>query len=132
MTHESYDAFSASLSPEIKRKQVAIVGGSAAGLFLARIMAGGGMPVTVFEGASALDPEPRTLIVTRRMRDILGPLEGSSVVNEIRRFELFTNGRSATVPLRNPDLIVERSKLITGLADQAASAGAKIVLGRRF
>jgi flavin-dependent dehydrogenase len=120
------------ISPEARRREITIIGGSAAGLFLARLFAGSGMRVSVFEGAAELNPEPRTLIVTRRMRDILGPLEGSSVVNEIRRFELFTNGRSATVALRDPDLIVERSTLITGLAAQAAEAGADIVLGRRF
>jgi flavin-dependent dehydrogenase len=110
----------------------AIVGGSAAGLFLARLMAGRGLPVRVFEGASELKPEARTLIVTSRMRDILGPLEGASVVNEIRHFELFTNGRSAAITLYQSDLVVERSTLIEGLAARAAEAGAQILLGRRF
>jgi len=33
-------------------------------------------------------------------------------INEIRRFELFTDGRSAQVALTKPDLIIERSRLI--------------------
>ena len=115
-----------------RQPDVAIVGGSAAGFFLARRFAEHGLPVRVFEGAPALNPDDRTLIVTSRMRDILGPLESASVVNEIRQFELFTDGRSATVALRRPDLVVERSTLIKGLAERAGAAGAQLLLGRRF
>src|SRR5712692_3468548 len=104
-------------------RDLAIVGGSAAGLFLARLFAEKGLPVRVFEGSAQLDPEARTLIVTSRMRDILGPLEGTSVVNEIRHFELFTDGRSANITLDRPDLVVERSTLIKGLAERAEAAG---------
>lgn len=115
-----------------RQTEIAIVGGSAAGLFAAHRIAEQGLPVRVFEGAPALSPEDRTLIVTSRMRDILGPLEGSAVVNEIRQFELFTDGRSATVALQRPDLIVERSTLIKELAGRASAAGAQVHLGRRF
>lgn len=113
-------------------REVAIVGGSAAGLFLARTFASRNLPVSVFEGAPSLDPDPRTLIVTSRMRDILGPLEQGSVVNEITHFELFTDGRSATVRLRRPDLVVERATLIKGLAESAKASGANVCVGRRF
>jgi digeranylgeranylglycerophospholipid reductase len=112
-------------------REVAIVGGSAAGLFLARTFALQNYPVRVFEGAPSVDPEARTLIVTSRMREILGPLEHGSVVNEITHFELFTDGRSATVPLRRPDLVVERSTLIKGLAESASAAGACVLPGHR-
>src|SRR6202034_2723730 len=54
------------------------------------------------------------------------------VVNEIRRFELFTDGRSATISLKHPDLIIERRILIQGLAEEAQQAGATVELGRRF
>ena len=66
------------------------------------------------------------------MRDLLGPLGGQAVVNEIRRFELFTDGRVATVPLQRPDLVIERATLIRGLAQQAEASGSRILLGRRF
>ena len=86
----------------------------------------------IFERAERLDPAHRTLIVTHRMRELLGPLADRAVVNEIRRFELFTDGRSATVPLDRPDLIVERSHLIRELARDAEEHGARIEFGRRF
>ncbi len=83
-------------------RPTAIVGGSAAGLFTASLLARAGRAVRIFERSERLDPVHRTLIVTHRMRELLGPLAERAVVNEIRRFELFTDGRSATVPLGSP------------------------------
>jgi flavin-dependent dehydrogenase len=113
-------------------ESVAVVGGSAAGLFTASILARQGVPVRVFERIETLEPDERTLIVTNRMRTLLGRAAEKSVVNEIRRFELFTDGRSATISLKHPDLIIERRTLIQGLAEEAQHAGATVELGRRF
>jgi flavin-dependent dehydrogenase len=109
-----------------------VIGGSAAGLFTASLLARQGAEVRVFERIERLEPEARTLIVTDRMRGLLGRAAEGSVVNEIRRFELFTDGRAATISLNRPDLIVERRALIQSLAEEAQGAGAKIELGRRF
>jgi flavin-dependent dehydrogenase len=111
---------------------VAVIGSSAAGLFAASLLARRGADVRVFERIESLEPEARTLIVTDRMRALLGRVAEGSIVNEIRRFELFTDGRAATISLNHPDLIVERRTLIQNLAEEAARAGAKIELGRRF
>jgi flavin-dependent dehydrogenase len=111
---------------------VAVVGGSAAGLFTASLLARGGRSVRVLERVETLEPAARTLIVTHRMRSLLGPAAERSIVNEIRRFELFTDGRSASFPLNQPDLIVERRALIQSLADEARQSGATVELGRRF
>jgi flavin-dependent dehydrogenase len=111
---------------------VAVVGGSAAGLFTASLLARSKRPVRVFERAERLDPAARTLIVTERVRDLLGPAAQKCVVNEIHRFELFTDGRSATIPLDRPDLIIERAQLIRGLAEEAQAYGASVELGRKF
>jgi flavin-dependent dehydrogenase len=88
--------------------------------------------VEVFERSEQLDPAPRTLIVTSHMRALLGEVAERAVVNQIRKFELFTDGRRAQVPLERPDLIIERSRLIRGLAEQAQSQGAGISYGNRF
>jgi digeranylgeranylglycerophospholipid reductase len=66
------------------------------------------------------------------MRELLGAQAEPSIVNEINRFEMFTDGRAATVTLDCPDLIVERARLIRGLAAQAERDGAQISMGRRF
>lgn len=113
-------------------QDVAIVGASAAGFFTAYLLAREGIPVTVFEQSENLHPDARTLIVTARMTDILGPLGAPSIVNEVRKFELFTDGRAATVTLSRPDLIIERAKLIQSLAMHAEKAGARVRLGRNF
>src|SRR5574340_192090 len=85
-------------------REIAVVGGSAAGLYAAGLLAQGGASVRVLESLDTLEPAARTLIVTHRMRDLLGAAVERSIVNEIRRFELFTDGRSAAVSLKNPDL----------------------------
>jgi flavin-dependent dehydrogenase len=54
------------------------------------------------------------------------------VVNKIRHYELFADGRSAKISLRRPDLVIERSKLIQFLAARAEESGAQILTGRRF
>lgn len=86
----------------------------------------------VLERAERLDPVSRTLIVTSHMRDLLGPVGESSIINEISRFELFTDGRAATIELKRPDLVIERATLIRSLAAQAQREGVQLQLGRRF
>ena len=113
-------------------REIAIVGGSAAGLFTAFLLGRAGRRVGVFEGAEEFDPTPRTLIVTGRMNEILGKLGKSAVVNEIRHFELFTDGRAARIALRQPDLVIERARLIRELARAAQESGAGLFLGHRF
>lgn len=117
---------------ESAAKQIAIVGSSAAGLYTAMLLARRGVQVQVLERAPALDPIPRTLIVTRHLRKLLGPVAEPAIVNEINRFELFTDGRSATIQLAKPDLVIERSALIRNLALQAQHAGTQINFGRKF
>jgi flavin-dependent dehydrogenase len=119
-------------SADARSKSVAVIGGSAAGLFTASLLARRGLAVRVIERIESLEPEARTLIVTERMRALLGRAAEGSIVNEVRRFELFTDGRAATITLNHPDLIIERQKLIRGLAEAAQSAGATIEMGRRF
>jgi digeranylgeranylglycerophospholipid reductase len=112
--------------------EVMIVGGSAAGLFTAAKVAQGGRRVRLLESKPNFEPVSRTLIVTDHFRQQLGPGASESVVNEIRRFELFTEGRSAQVPLSRPDLIIERSRLIPALARSAIQAGAQLNFNTRF
>ena len=111
---------------------VVVVGGSAAGLLTAAKVAEGGRRVRLLDAKSCLDPAPRSLIVTHHFREQLREVADSSIVNEIRRFELFTDGRSAQVALANPDLIIERARLIPALAGQATRAGATLSFDTRF
>lgn len=112
--------------------RIAIVGASAAGVYAAGLLARAGRDVVVYERAPRLDPQPRTLIVTHRYRDVLGALGERAVRNEVRHFELYADGRTASVTLERPDLIIERATLIRDLAGDAARNGARIEAGRRF
>jgi digeranylgeranylglycerophospholipid reductase len=116
----------------LSNEQVIIVGGSAAGFYTAAKVAQGGKRVHVLESKPGLEPESRTLIVTNHFRKQLGASADESVLNEIRRFELFTDGRSAQVALSKPDLIIERAKLIPALAREARQSGAEISFDTRF
>jgi digeranylgeranylglycerophospholipid reductase len=113
-------------------KEVVVVGSSAAGLYTALHVSKGGRPVRVLESKATLEPAPRTLIVTDHFKNQIGTSARNSIVNEIRRFELFTDGRSAQVSLKRPDLIIERSRLIRLLAEEAQGAGARIAYDTRF
>ena len=112
--------------------EVIVVGGSAAGLFTAANVARGGRRVRVLESKRQFEPAARTLIVTDQFRSQMGASARESIINEIRRFELFTDGRSAQVALTKPDLIIERSRLIPALAREAQEAGASLSFDTRF
>jgi len=113
-------------------KDVAIIGASTAGLLTAKLLAEQGLNVKVYEGADHIDPTSRTLIVTSHLPNLIGTLYQSALVNRIHRFELFADGRVAKISLRQPDLVIERSKLLHELAAQARDSGAKIFTGQRF
>lgn len=116
----------------LERSEIVVVGGSAAGLFAAARLAQAGRAVRVLEARPQLEPAPRTLIVTDHFRRQAGAAGEQSIVNEIRRFELFTDGRSAQVSLAKPDLIIERSRLVSALASEAQAAGARFAFNVRF
>jgi digeranylgeranylglycerophospholipid reductase len=112
--------------------RISVVGASAAGLFAALLFARAGRQVCLFERAERLDPALRTLIVTERIRKLLGPSFEKCAVNEIHGIELFTDGRAAAIQFDSPDQVIERSRLIRALADEAQSHGAQLEFGRRF
>lgn len=119
-------------SASLTAKNVTVVGGSVAGLYTASLLSRGGARVEVLERAERLEPLSRTLIVTSHMRNLLGPAGEASIITEINRFELFTDGRAANIELKRPDLIIERSALIRSLAKQAQMDGVQLQFGRRF
>lgn len=113
-------------------RDVAIIGGSAAGFYTAYLLAREGHKVRVYEAEEEIQSSPRTLIATSYIEDLMGSLCKSSVINKIRRFELFADGRVATVAFSRPDLVIDRSKLIESLASKAVVNGAEVLTGYRF
>lgn len=103
-----------------------------AGLHAAGKLALGGASVALLERSDRIGSAPRTLIVTDEMSSMLGGLAEPCIRNRIDRFELFADGRVASVTLERPDLIIERSILIRSLGQAAVDAGVEVRLGSRL
>ncbi len=109
-----------------------IIGGSAAGLFAAYLLACDGVRVRLFDANDVLRTSPRTLIATSQLTEVLGFFPSEAIVNRINRIDLFSPHRSATIPMTEPDLVVERAAIVRLLAEKAIQAGAEIRSGYKF
>ena len=105
---------------------VDIIGGSAAGLFAAYLLAREGKRVRLFDANNVLHVDSRTLITTSRLTDVLGFYPQEAVVNQIDQIDLFSPKRSVSIPMKDPDLVVERSAVVRMLAHKALEAGVEI------
>jgi flavin-dependent dehydrogenase len=112
--------------------EVLIVGGSAAGLFAAYLLAREGKRVRLFDANDVQHTVSRTLIATSRLTDVLGFFPQEAVVNEINEIEILSRQRSVTIPMRQADLVVERAAIVRLLAQKALQAGVEICGGCRF
>jgi len=122
----------ATSAPPGDRQSVAVIGASTSGLWVAAMLAEHGHSVRVYEASDTFRPLPRTLIVTSRLRDVLSFVPEEAVLNRVDRFKLVSRGGSAQVPLRQPDLIVERGRVLRFLAERAQQAGAELVFGQEL
>jgi flavin-dependent dehydrogenase len=111
---------------------IAIIGASSSGLYAAARLARAGKRVTVFEQHSRLAPARRTLIITPRLLQLLGPLPADVVLHQTRTMSVVTTAAQLRVCLHDPDLIIERGRMTRAMAQQALDAGAHIEYGRRF
>src|SRR5712691_254152 len=85
---------------------VDVIGGSAAGLFAAYLLAREGKRVRLFDANDVLHTESRTLITTSQLSTVLGFFPHEAVCNTIDRIDLFSPQRSVTIPMKRPDLVV--------------------------
>jgi flavin-dependent dehydrogenase len=111
---------------------VEIIGGSAAGLFAGYLLAREGKRVRLFDANDVLHTESRTLITTSQLSSVLGFFPREAVCNTIERIDLFSPARSVTIPMAEPDLVVERSAVVRMLARKALEAGVEIRGGCKF
>ena len=112
--------------------EVEIIGGSAAGLFTAYLLAREGKSVRLFDANDVLNVDSRTLITTSRLSDVLGFFPEEAVVNKMDEIRLYSPGRSMTIPMSEPDLVVERAAVVRLLARKAVDAGVEIRGGCRL
>ena len=112
--------------------KVIVIGASTSGLFAAYLLAKGGCEVEVYEKEKVLGLPPRTLIVTCKIHEVLDFVPEEAIVNRINYLELFSKSSSARLELSEPDLVIERERLIYLLASLAKGAGAKLLFGYLF
>ena len=103
-----------------------IIGGSAAGLFAGYLLARAGKSVRLFDANDVLNVDSRTLITTARLSEALGFFPAEAVVNHIDRIDLYSPRRSVAIPMREPDLVVERAAVVRMLARKAVDAGVEL------
>jgi digeranylgeranylglycerophospholipid reductase len=115
-----------------KDSSVSVVGASVAGLVAAWRMACKGVRVRVYEAKEGSSFEPRTLIVTSAMEKLLDLDLRDCVLHKVNEFELISRCKSIRLPLRKPDLVVDRARLLSALARAATKAGVHLVLGHRL
>ena len=111
---------------------VSIIGGSIAGLFAGYLLAREGVPVRVYEAQACFAQSTRTLIVTPAWLSLLDFDPEGAVLNRIRTFELISRAASVRIPLREPDLVLERGRILRMLARKVQGAGGDLVFGCRL
>jgi len=109
-----------------------IIGASTAGLFAAYLLAKERIPVQVYDERESLGQPARTLIVTSKLSEVLGFVPREAILNRVDRIELLSANRHASVRLQEPDLVIERQRLIELLARKASEEGTEICLGFKF
>ena len=110
---------------------ITIVGASVSGLIAAYHLARAGAPVRVFEAQAPFRPAERTLIVTPAFLRLLEDPSGV-ILNRVTAFELLSARRAVRIPLREPDVILDRARLLSALARRVEEAGGEILLGHRL
>lgn len=110
----------------------AVIGASTAGLYLARELASVGKRVALFEQHNELNHARRTYIITTALYRFLDDIPGDLIENEISTMQVHTRSARVEIPLKNPDLVMERGRLIQHLYRQAREAGVEFYLGHRF
>lgn len=115
------------------RGHVIIVGASLGGLFCASQLARNGVDVTLYDQLNGLDSTPtRTLIITPELQRVWPDFSPKLVRNRISMFRIWTDHRCLEVPIKEPDLVVERRELVAELATRALQAGARIRWGTQL
>ena len=111
---------------------VVVVGASSSGLFAATLLAQAGVQVQVYDRLDSIATADRVLIVTPELCRTLGFSPDSAIRQQVHTLELSANGTCFPLTLNEPDLIIERSKLVALMASRAERAGAEIRFGHRF
>jgi len=119
------------MEQESKRKKVLIIGAGHAGCYLAALLAKK-YEVLVFEEHKKIGlPVQCTGIVTSEINKLI-EIKKDFLVNRIKNAEISSENNSVKLKLKNENIILNRAKFDSYLAEKARQKGAKIFLGARF
>ena len=112
---------------------ISIIGGGPAGAYTAYLLSKEGYDVDIYEEHSNIgNPIRCTGIVTSTIKDIL-PLKQNFIVNKIQKIRINSlNQQSTEIKLKEPDLILDRSKFDQYLINKAIDQGAGLFLNHRL
>ncbi len=111
---------------------LSIVGASAAGLAAAWYLARQGVPALVYEAQAPYQPAERTLIVTPAFLRLLDFDPREAILYRVRGYELISRGASACIPLREPDIVLDRARFLHLLVHRVKEAGGEVFFGHRL
>lgn len=103
---------------------IAVVGASSSGLYLAWRLAREGRDVHLFENGEGPSIR-RRLIVTPSLLRLLD-IPPSIVLSKVKAYEFISPKGKGVVPLKQPDLVIERQDLLGMLLKRAEHSGVKI------
>jgi len=111
---------------------ISIIGGGPAGCYTAYLLAKAGKKASVFEEHSEIGkPVQCTGIVTSSINNIIKIKKGV-VINKISKVRISAGKKSLEVRLKNKNLVIDRQKFDSSLAEKAENAGAKIYLSHKY
>ncbi len=111
---------------------IAIIGGGPAGCYAGFCLAKKGKEVTIIEEHKRIGiPVQCTGIVTSSLNDTV-KTKKEFVMNKIKRARIFSKRGFVELRLKNPNLILDRQKFDSHLAEMAKNEGAKIMLDSKF
>ena len=111
---------------------ITIIGAGPAGSYAAYLLAKAGNEVQIFEEHNEIGkPIQCTGIVTSSIGDII-KLRKGLIINKINRVRIFSKDRFTELKLKNKNLVLDRKKFDSHIADLAINEGTKIFLNYRF
>jgi flavin-dependent dehydrogenase len=111
---------------------VAVVGGSSAGLYAAEILAKNGKKVILFEQANSFNPAVRTYIITSSLYQVMPDVDSDIILHSTNTFHLQAGGSESIFKLSAPDLVIDRKQLILSLLSRAQEVGVEVRIGAKF
>ncbi|MBN2112274.1 NAD(P)/FAD-dependent oxidoreductase [Candidatus Woesearchaeota archaeon] len=111
---------------------ISVIGAGPSGCYSAYLLSKAGERVSVFEEHKEIgNPVQCTGIVTSSINSIVKPPK-SCITNRVAKARIFSRKNFVDIKLRNENIILDRERFDSYLAEKAVDAGAKIYTDHKF